>query len=225
MNTSSIYDTLLQLPLFLGINQRDMEEIVGYVKFDFQKRSAGKTIYAANDTNQQILFLLRGQIVCTRPDGRFGLIFEENLESPSIIGAEVLYGLTHYFSHNFRTATDVQYVTIGKDDINKHLLHYEVFRLNLLNYLSLIAQRRSLMLWEVLPEDLTQRFVQYLRHNFRTLSGYKVVRGREVDLAAALLTTKRNVSHLLQQLEERGLVQSLRGRIIIPAFERLVQDI
>ena len=49
MNT--MFDTLLQLPLFQGLAQEDFTNILGKVKLSFTKHKAGEVIVKAGDTS------------------------------------------------------------------------------------------------------------------------------------------------------------------------------
>ena len=72
MNT--MFDTLLQLPLFQGLAQEDFTNILGKVKLSFTKHKAGEVIVKAGDTCSQLIFVLKGEISScmekgTRQDG------------------------------------------------------------------------------------------------------------------------------------------------------------
>ena len=54
MNT--MFDTLLQLPLFQGLAQEDFTNILGKVKLSFTKHKAGEVIVKAGDTCSQLIF-------------------------------------------------------------------------------------------------------------------------------------------------------------------------
>ena len=57
MNT--MFDTLLQLPLFQGLAQEDFTNILGKVKLSFTKHKAGEVIVKAGDTCSQLIFVLK----------------------------------------------------------------------------------------------------------------------------------------------------------------------
>ena len=44
MQEDKLYDTLLNLPLFLGMSRADLLQIAGHTKFDFQKIEGGETL-------------------------------------------------------------------------------------------------------------------------------------------------------------------------------------
>ena len=218
-----IYNTLLQLPLFLGLNRRDFEEIVTHVKFDFQKRAPGSYIYRTNSINNHILFLISGEIEVTRLSNSSRICFIETLKAPSIVGADVLFGITHYFSHDYKSKSRIEYLQISKDQVTSHLLNYDIFRLNLLNYLSLMEQRQNRQLRETLPETLDKQFIQYLSHNFYYQAGEKKLKYKQASLALELGATKKKTCYMLHQMEDKGLLKLSRSYIRIPAFEKLVQ--
>lgn len=60
MNT--MFDTLLQLPLFQGLAQEDFTNILGKVKLNFTKHKVGEVIVKAGDTCSQLIFVLKGEI-------------------------------------------------------------------------------------------------------------------------------------------------------------------
>ena len=76
-------------------------------------------------------------------------------------------------------------ININKKEITSKLLNYEIFRLNLINHLSLTKQKQERMLFEPLQEELPKRFVQYLKHNFLYPAGPKSLDCRQLDLAKA----------------------------------------
>ena len=72
MNT--MFDTLLQLPLFQGLAQEDFTNILGKVKLNFTKHKAGEVIEKAGDTCSQLIFVLKGEISsCTSSANSVGL--------------------------------------------------------------------------------------------------------------------------------------------------------
>lgn len=217
-----LYDKLLQLPLFLGLNRRDLDEIVGKVRFDFQKCYANTHIYHASNINNSIIFLLKGEIEVERRSNSSLILFRETIKSPSVIGADILFGLTHYFSHDYRAKTYIEYLRINKEQITNLLLNYDIFRLNMLNYLSLIGQRRTRQLWEARPNTLRQQFLQYLSHNFYYQAGPKEIKYKQTDLAKELGCTKMRANHMLHELENEGLLNITRCYITIPAFEKIM---
>lgn len=71
MQEDKLYDTLLNLPLFLGMSRADLLQIAGHTKFDFQKIEGGETLTEIGEPYHRLLFLLSGEVaVETMADDR-----------------------------------------------------------------------------------------------------------------------------------------------------------
>ena len=61
----TMYDTLLQLPLFQGLCKNDFTNIIGKVKLHFRKYNADDIIVEQGAPCTQLIFLLNGEIPIT----------------------------------------------------------------------------------------------------------------------------------------------------------------
>ena len=84
---------LQQLPLFQGIEHRDMQNIVAHTRFDFHKAEAGQTIVSEGDPMHHLLFVLGGTIHATRQSDSRRYSITETLNAPLLIHPEHLFGL------------------------------------------------------------------------------------------------------------------------------------
>ena len=215
-------EVLTSLPLFMGIHSRDMETILGKVRFHFQQAQAGSMLFSEGSTNNQLFFLLEGRIQLTRRSNSSLIVFQETADAPTMLGADVLFGISHHFIYSAESLTPVRYLTVGKPEINHHLLHYEVFRLNLLNHLSLLAQRHRRLLSETLPASIQGRFLQYLQHHFILPAGSKTLQCLQEDLAREILTSERSLRQVLTKYQHASLLEIKRKHIIIPNLQNLL---
>ena len=215
-------ERLCSLPLFMGISYSDMNEIISKVRFNFQKYTRGTTVCDVHRINNSLYFLTEGTIEVSRFNENNTVLFVEHMNSPSIIGAEELFGISHAFEHHYKAHSDCQFIILDKKEISSKLLNYEIFRLNFINHLSLLEQRRMRMLHETLEDNLKQRFIQYLRHNFLYPAGHKWLKCKQRDLASALLTNEKNLCVLLKEMERHHLIDNRRTIVDIPAFQNLI---
>ena len=61
----TMFDTLLQLPLFQGLGQEDLTHILGKVKFHFAKHKDHTLLAQSLTPCRQLLFLLKGEVTAT----------------------------------------------------------------------------------------------------------------------------------------------------------------
>ena len=66
----TMYDTLLQLPLFQGLCKNDFTNIIGKVKLHFRKYNADDIIVEQGAPCTQLIFLLNGEIISQTTDNR-----------------------------------------------------------------------------------------------------------------------------------------------------------
>ena len=57
-----LYHKLQEFPLFLGMMQKDITELVAHTRFGFIKEEANKTIVEADSPCDSIIMLVNGQI-------------------------------------------------------------------------------------------------------------------------------------------------------------------
>ena len=97
MNT--MFDTLLQLPLFQGLAQEDFTNILGKVKLSFTKHKAGEVIVKAGDTCSQLIFVLKGEISSCTSSANTSYSSTEYFQAPYVIEPQSLFGMsTSYVS-------------------------------------------------------------------------------------------------------------------------------
>ena len=61
----NIYDTLLGLPLFQGLSQSSLTQVVGQTKFEFLRHPAGTQVLSAYSPCHSLIFLIKGSLTAT----------------------------------------------------------------------------------------------------------------------------------------------------------------
>ena len=95
----TMFDTLLQLPLFQGLCHEDFTSILDKVKLHFIKHKVGETIIESGSPCKQLCFLLKGEvsIVTSSKENIYTVI--EQMEAPYLLEPQSLFGMnTHYTS-------------------------------------------------------------------------------------------------------------------------------
>ena len=223
MQNEKFFDRLLLLPLFQGIGKNDFWEIAEQIKIGFHKKPAGHVMIKQGDLCDKLYFILSGTLRIERPsdDHRFRL--SEWNDKPNVIQPECLFGLTTRYTRNYISETEVQYFEIDKAAIREVLFFYPTFRLNYLNMLSGMIQTGTKHIWRSEPADLTERFIKFVTERSLKPAGRKELSIDMPTLAEELLTTRLNISKMLNKLSEESLVQNSRKKIIIPQLEKLIQ--
>lgn len=217
----NFYPRLLQLPLFQGIGRGDFWEIAELVRIAFHRLEASKVLVREGDSCRSLIFVMKGTLCAQRSDDRHRYTLCEYLNPPMVVQPECLFGLATQYTRTFTIAEDAQYFEIKKEDVRDVLFNYETFRLNYLNLLSRYTQYASRRLWKCTSDNIAERLNQFILARCIHPAGRKELHIRMEDLAEELLTTRLRVSDLLRHLQSQGLLTSQRGRILIPAIEKL----
>ena len=216
-----LYDKLIELPLFIGISTDELSDIAGQTKFGFHKLAVDRPLVSTDDKCTQLFFLMSGTLRVVSYADNYRYRIEEELSAPAVIQPEHLFGLQQRYTKDFIAHTDCSLLSLDKAEVLRLLDSYLIFRLNLLNSISMQAQRMSRIPWRQQSSDIRQQFVNFLRLRCLTQAGCKVLRIRMEELAKELHQSRLNVSRMLNALQNEGLLTMSRGIIIVPQLETL----
>ena len=221
-NALNIYDRLLQLPLFQGMNNADWSNLAGQTKFGFQRFEAGKTIVSEGEICDRLCFLMSGEISVTAEADDHSYSLTETMTAPDILQPERIFGLTQRFTRTFTAQTDCNCMTLEKSEVTRLTEEYAVFRINLLNIVSAQSHRLQRYLWHPQPQSLDQRIVRFIAERSLRPAGPKLLHIKMTRLADELNDSRLNVSRALNRLQKAGLLTLGREKIEILALERLI---
>ena len=222
MSDFRLYDSLLQFPLFQGLSRTELLQLTGQTKFGFQKLGAGITVVRADESCQQLFFLISGHLSTTTvsDDGRYAV--EEQLSAPWLIQPEAIFGAHPRYSCTVVTERESHFITLSKDEVMRLLEDFLIIRLNLLNLLATQSQRRGRQVWRHAPDSLRQRIVRFFLDHSAYPAGQKTFHILMTQLAQEVNDSRLDVSRVLNAMQDEGLLHLHRGRIEIPSLERLL---
>lgn len=220
--TTTIFDTLLQLPLFQGLAMDDFTSILGKVKLHFAKQKAGEILAREGMPCDKLIFILSGSVAMTTTsiDRRYSVT--EYFDAPHLIESQSLLGLYTTYPAKYTATTPVNSVSIDKTAVLNNMLKYDIFRLNYLNIVSSQLQLLSKSVWSPMGDDVEARICYFIRTHLKRLQGPKSLKIKMEDLATIVNDTRNGVSKALNSMQDKGLLELHRGEIVIPAMEKLL---
>lgn len=220
----TMFDTLLQLPLFQGLAQEDFTCILAKVKLHFTKRKAGELIATAGDSCDQLFFLLKGEAIsCTTSlDKAYSLT--EYLQAPCLLEPQSMFGMNTTYTATYTAGADTHTVSISKRFVLEELFKYEIFRLNYTNIISNRAQVLSARLWSTATGSLETRISRFILNRCERPIGRKLLKIKMEKLAEILNDTRLSVSKTLNKMQDQGVLELHRGEIFIPEASLLLED-
>lgn len=217
-----IYDKILDFPVFQGLGKMDLADMVEKTKFYFHKCERGEVIVRNGEECNNLHFLLQGKVTCVRSSDDYGYVLSEDLPAPLIFQSESLFGHSQYFTRDYIAATDVGLMTLDKTEVLRFLDRYPIVRINIINQFATNVQKLSSLAWKHQSADVEQRIVDFIVLHCLRPSGRKEMKIKMNQLAHELNDSRLNVSVALNRLQEQNLLELYRGRIVIPAMERLI---
>ena len=218
----TMFDTLLQLPLFQGLCHEDFTSILDKVKLNFNKHRAGENLLSSNTPCQQLYFLLKGEALMTTTSKNELFTFIERIEAPYLIEPHSLFGMNTAYTASYTAHTEVHSVTIDKSFVLNDLFKYEIFRLNYMNIISNRAQNLYNRFWDEPILNLEDHIIRFILSHIERLQGEKIIKAKMEDLALYLDSTRLNVSKTLNNMQEKGLLSLHRKEIVIPDAQLLI---
>ena len=217
-----MYDNLLLLPLFQGLSKNDFTTILEKVRFHFLTYQEGETFIRQGETCQQLCFLLNGKAVARTTVEEPTYTLSETIDAPTIIEPQSLFGMQPKYTATYQAQTQVKVLTIDKSYIFSELNKHEIFQLNFLNILSNRAQTANQKLWNAYVGSLNEKVIQFIAlRSQNPIGGEKMLKITMEDWANLIDETRINLSRLLNELQDKGLIQLKRREFFIPDFEKL----
>ncbi|WP_291530612.1 Crp/Fnr family transcriptional regulator [Bacteroides sp. UBA939] len=218
----TMYNNLLQLPLFQGLVQEDLTCILGKVKLHFTKHKAGDILVKKGTPCEWLIFILNGAITSTTTSADNTYTFMEFSRAPYVIEPQSLFGMNTSYVSTYLAHTEVRTLTISKTFVMNELFKYEIFRLNYMNIVSNRAQTCYSRLWAATPEKLEARIAKFILSHSERPSGGKILKIKMERLAFVINDTRLSVSKALNGMQQSGLLELHRGEIVIPEVEKLI---
>lgn len=141
LKKSSIYSTLLRLPLLSGASLARLTDMAGRLKLHFLKVADGKPIIKEGEACTSLIFVLSGSVRLVTAAGNGAFEASQTLEAPQVISPDCLFGLDTNYTCNVRAAGTAGLMEISKEDFRRMLDWDPVFMFNYLNVVCTASQR------------------------------------------------------------------------------------
>lgn len=222
MPIGHIHERLLELPLFQGMSNNDLNQVVAHTKFGFLKFSKNKIVVSEGEECKHIYFLMSGVLSVSGRSDDGSYTIEEVLMAPNVLQPERIFGWSQRFTRTFIAASNCSMARIDKSQVMELTAKFEIFRLNLLNIVSTKIQRLSRQPWRQQPHGIRQKIARFTEEHCLHPAGKKTLHIKMETLAQAIHESRLNVSRELNRMNEEGLIRLSRETIEIPALENLI---
>lgn len=210
----TMYNTLLQLPLFQGMSKTDLSEILEKTKFHFQKIKPGDHLFYAGSPCLQLTFLIHGELHAETCAPYSDFSFIEFLSAPMLIEPHSLFGASPTYKATYTAQKSCSILSIDKQYIHSMLSTHEIFRINFLNLLCHKTEQLNEKLWSINEQELEGRIIHFIKGLCTTYQGTKILKIKMDHLAHLLDDTRLNVSYVLNKWQKEGLIEMHRKEFV-----------
>lgn len=220
---NSMFDILMELPLFRGVSRERIAKTVGTVKFHFLKYLSGETIVEAGTNCTHIKFIISGSARSSivNPDGRFKV--SQTLSAPDVIAPDCLFGRATVYPCQVKAIEPTGILQIAKGDYMKILYSDEVFMFNYLNLLSMNAQKSVSGVLAITTGSIEERIAFWIIALTQPGGRDIELECRRRDLYSFFGVQRSSFTAALEQMKANGLIDYSQNSIRIVNRRSLVE--
>jgi CRP/FNR family transcriptional regulator, dissimilatory nitrate respiration regulator len=132
------YPVLLNSPIFRGISENEIEDLISTVNCKFRTFRSGSVIALNNDEIRSLMIVLSGEVRGEMVDAAGRVIKIEDIFPPMALAAAFIFGPGSRFPVNVVANTDTELIVIDKGDF---LTLMQKDKRVLSNYLNVVCSR------------------------------------------------------------------------------------
>lgn len=203
---NSMYQQLMQLPLFQGVSSDRITALVEKLPFHFLKFRNGEQIFAAGDQCTHVRFIVSGQVRLETQFDNLRVSLLQTLTTPHVLAAEYLFGRETSYPYTAVADGPCGILQLRKSDYVTMLGSDKVFLFNILNYLSSGSQRNSSSLVAIKENSVMDRLAMLMDTLVITGATDVVLRFKQKDLCYLLGTQRTTLISSLDKLVDEEII-------------------
>jgi peptidyl-dipeptidase Dcp len=217
-----MFEKMQSLPLLQGLTLKEFSELIVNLKLDFQQYDEHEVIVNQGDRCSALTYIIDGTFEVEYHDERTAFIVSEQCDDcPHLIEAYNLFGVKRSYERTYSFVTKGHTFTISRDFFLKRLMGHELIRSNYINYLCNNLRKAKDTYKDDIPTEIDRKIVKAIANHCLFKGGQKNVRIKMNDLAQVIDETRLNVSGVLNQWKDQGLIELRRYGFTIKDFDKL----
>lgn len=219
---NSMYQQLMQLPLFQGVSTDKITALVEKLPFHFLKFRNGEQIFAAGDPCTHMRFIVSGRVRLETPCDHLRVSMLQTLAMPHVLAAEYLFGRETTYPYHAYADGSCGILQLRKSDYIKMVNSDKVFLFNILNYLSSGSQRGVASLLSTDDGSVTERLAMVVDALAIPGATRVLLRYKQKDLCALLGTQRTTLMAALDKLADMDIIDYDTNELRITDVRRLI---
>lgn len=220
----SIFEVIMDLPLFKGISKIHVAEFAERTQVSFRKLSHGEVLLEKEDRCTDLVYILSGEALVSfsTPDGDFTV--RQKCGRGTVIGADRLFGMYNNYGLHATAYGTLGVMSFNKEQYLNMLNSNPIYLLNMLNYLSVKNQR----VIEAMSSSRKGSLLEAIALRVLVLTEPT---STDIEIQAALpvwedLTNLRepDLAGQFERLSSEGLISVRDSNIRILSRQRLIEE-
>lgn len=218
----SIYEILMALPLFHGVSRQRIMQVAESTRFHFLKFADGEPIVSPGEECTHVKVIISGsaRVCMSGRDSRFRVC--QTLEAPDVVFPDFLFGRDTHYPCSVTAIGDTGVLQISKAEYVKILSTDEIFLYNLLNHLSMNAQKSIDGVLALTTGSLERRIAFWVVALTQPSGKDIVLECRHRDLYSLFGVQRSSFMATLDAMVEEGLIGYTPNQISITSRRALV---
>lgn len=212
---NSMYEILMELPMFQGVSRDKLSELIEKTPFHFLKYADGEEVVSAGNACTHIKFLISGEVMVEIPCRNLRIKIRETLSSPNVLGPEYLFGRKTEYPYNIYSRGECGILQIAKSDFINILHSDNIFLFNMLNILSRNSQKNAEELLSLSAGSVSERFayivVSLTQHNAKDIK----ILYKQKDMCSLLGIQRSSFINAMDKLKDAGVIDYTLSEIMV----------
>ncbi len=221
----SMYDILLQLPIFQGVNRNKISELIEKMKFHFLKYPDGEQVVTYGEECDHLKFLISGEIRSELVTLNEKVRITENIQAPNVLAPNHLFGRDTYFPANLYAVGTVGIMQIEKGSVVQMLQEEPIFLINLLNILSRQSQKAHESFIALSSNELKERLAFWILSLTHRKATQIRIMCKQKDLYSFFGVQRSVFLATLDELKEEEIIDYTAKEILVldrPALKEML---
>ncbi len=224
MEKEIIAERLALSVTFRGNNVKDVEKLLGKIRYGVKTYNKGDTIVMRDDPCMELRIVLSGSVRGEMLDFSGKIVKIEDIEAPRPLAVAFLFGKNATYPVDIIANVDCKILSIPKQDVIQLMSINEVFLTNFLNNVSNRAQFLSRKLFFLSFKTIREKIANYLKELSMVQGEVITLSVTQEALANMFGVTRPSLARTLGELVSEGIIKVDRKKIEILDKKRLFNN-
>lgn len=222
---NSIYENILELPLFQGLTRAKFTELIEKIPLHFVKYSAGEHVTRSAEQCKSVTLLLSGNMQLSTSCPNYRVTVQETIHAPNIFALDYLFGTTTCYPFSAQAITECCILQISKENYTILVQQDDIILMNVLNMLSRSSQLAPSHITTRALSNVADRLALYIFTLTHANADNIKILFKQKDLCKMLGTNRATLLSTLETLKQKKLITYTASEIATNCRNQLLSNI